>query len=226
MSNIKENYLQILETIQKTATSCGRDKENITLVAVSKNQTIENVLRAYDAGCRNFGENRLEEAFSKISALPDDINWHFIGSLQKNKIRKVVDRFALIHSIDSFELAEKISSVSVEKGCITSILLQVNVSGELSKHGFSRDELLENFNKLLNLPNLKIEGLMTMAPLIEDENIIRRCFSGLRLLLEKLNEDLPQECKLKILSMGMSHDYKLAIEEGATHLRIGSSLFK
>lgn len=204
---IKDNYKRILEEIPK----------NVTLVAVTKGQPINALLELYEAGCRDFAENRLIEAFSKMDNAPSDINWHFIGSLQKNKVAKVINRFSLIHSVDSFDLALKISQCSEAEGVFTSILLQVNVSGESSKHGFSKEDLLKDFEKLKALPSLKIEGLMTMAPLTDDNQVIESTFRGLRELKEKLN--------LNHLSMGMSHDYPIAILEGATHLRIGTALF-
>lgn len=203
-----EAYKRLLESIPK----------DVMLVAVTKGKPIETVNALYRDGCRNFAENRLNEAFSKMDKAPKDIRWHFIGSLQKNKVRKIIGRFVLIHSVDSYELALKISECSQEAGVETAILLQVNVSGEASKHGFTETELLKNFEKLKSLPYLKIEGLMTMAPLTEDNTVIRECFSGLKRLQQQLN--------LSTLSMGMSHDYTIAIEEGSTMLRIGSALFQ
>lgn len=215
--NIQENYAKVLENISKIT------KEEIILVAVTKGRPIEDVLSLYHLGCRDFGENRLPDAFSKIENTPSDIKWHFIGSLQKNKVRKAIGHFALIHGVDSYELASKISECSLELGTVSPVLFQVNTSGEATKHGFSEELLLENFDKLKSLPGLKIEGLMTMAPLSEDEKIIRKCFSGLRELQEKLNN---KSNTLKTLSMGMSHDYEIALQEGATMLRIGSALFQ
>ncbi len=204
---IKNNYKNILKEIPK----------NVTLVAVTKGQTLEAVLELYEAGCRDFAENRLAEAFSKMENAPSDINWHFIGSLQKNKVAKVINRFCLIHGVDSFDLASKISKCSEERNVVTSILLQVNISGESSKHGLTKEALLENFDKFQALPALKIYGLMTMAPLTDDKEVIQACFSDLRELKDKLH--------LHHLSMGMSNDYPIAIKEGATLLRIGTALF-
>jgi PLP dependent protein len=221
MNDVKNNYFQILEKIAKVAKTSGRDPQEITLIAVTKNHTWEEILPLYEAGCRHFGENRLPEALTKIENAPQDIHWHFIGSLQKNKARKTAENFTLIHSVDSEELAIKISECKQN----TPILLQVNISGEATKHGFSEKSLLECFERLFSLPSLKIEGLMTMAPLTDNKEIIRQTFRGLRLLQEKLNTHVPKNKQLKTLSMGMSHDFELAIEEGATHLRIGSAIF-
>lgn len=215
--NIQENYVKVLENISKIT------NKEITLVAVTKGRPLEDVLSLYHLGCRNFGENRLPDAFSKIENMPRDINWHFIGSLQKNKVKKAIGHFALIQGVDSYELASKISECSLELGIVSPILFQVNTSGEVTKHGFSKELLLENFDKLKGLPGLKIEGLMTMAPLTDDEKLIRSCFSSLRELQEKLNN---HGNILKTLSMGMSHDYEIALQEGATMLRIGSALFQ
>lgn len=196
---------------------------NISLVAVTKGQPLENILPLYEAGCRDFGESKLREAFSKMEESPKDIKWHLIGTLQKNKVRKVIGRFHLIHSVDSFDLALKISDCSQKLNMVTDILLQVNISKEPAKHGFREDELLADFEKLQNLPAIKIKGLMTMAPLTDDESIICHCFRGLKLLQEKLMKQ--SHHPLNILSMGMSSDYKLAIQEGTTLLRLGSTLF-
>ena len=172
----------------------------------------------YESGCRNFAESRVDAALEKIQQLPTDINWHLIGTLQKNKVRKIIGKFKLIHSVDSPELAKKISDCSLEAGLKTSILLQANTSGEASKHGLNADEWLKRYQEVEGLQGVKVEGLMTMAPLVEDEKIVRNCFYALKKLGEKL--------KTYHLSMGMSQDYPLAIAEGATLLRIGSALFK
>lgn len=198
------HYLEILEKTNKAGAK---------LVVVSKYQPLSKILEVYGEGCRDFGENRIQEALEKIAEAPADINWHLIGSLQKNKVNKALGKFSLIHSVDSFELAEKLSRSGQE-----SVLIQVNTSGESSKHGLSIEEWRPFLDSLFSLPNLKIEGLMTMAPLTEDIKIIRQTFRKLRLFGEELK--LPQ------LSMGMSHDYEIALEEGATIVRIGSAVFK
>jgi hypothetical protein len=192
------NYRSILDQVGEA-----------TLVVVTKNHSIDEIMQVYNEGCRDFGENRLQEALPKIEALPKDIRWHFIGSLQRNKVNKVVENFSFIHSIDSLPLAEKIAATGKKIPCF----LEVNTSGETSKHGFT----IEECEKLPKMEGIEIVGLMTMAPLTDDKRVIRSCFSKLRLLKEKLG--------LKFLSMGMSHDWRIALEEGATHLRIGSAIF-
>jgi PLP dependent protein len=193
----------------------------VTLIAVSKNRSVEQMMELYRQGCRDFGESRIQEALDKMEKMPTDIRWHLIGTLQKNKVRKAIGKFALVHSVDTPELARKISECSSEAGLTTQILLQANTSGEPSKHGLSPYQWNEAYPKLLKLPNLKIEGLMTMAPLVDDQQLIRRCFSNLRLLRDQLGGSPA----LPILSMGMSHDYRIALEEGATHLRVGTAIF-
>jgi len=186
------------------------------LVAVTKGRSIDEIMRLYEKGIRDFGENRVQEALVKIEALPKDIRWHFIGKLQKNKVSKVIGKFHLIHSVDTCELAYSISRGAKEQ--ITSILLQVNTSGEESKSGLSAEEWEAEIPALKKLPNLAIKGLMTMAPLTDDVSVIRHCFAALRKLRDKWG--------LKELSMGMSQDYKIALEEGATMVRIGRKLYE
>lgn len=198
---------QYLEILEKT------NKAGAKLIVVSKNQPISKILEVYQQGCRDFGENRIHEALKKIEIAPSGINWHLIGTLQKNKVNKTLGKFSLIHSVDSFELAEKLS-----KGSHQSILLQVNTSGELSKHGLSIEEWRPYLDSLFSLPNISIQGLMTMAPLTKDTHVIRQTFCKLR--------QFGEELKLPHLSMGMSHDYELALEEGATIIRIGTAIFK
>ena len=224
MNHIKQNYLKICSDIAETAMRARRKREEIELVAVSKGHSLEEILPVYEAGCRSFGESRISDALPKIASGPSDIHWHFIGTLQKNKVRRVMDHFSLIHSVDTLELGCKISECAQELKRTVPVLLQVNTSAETSKHGFSAKMLLEHFETLFQYPGIKIEGLMTMAPLTDNEKIIRSCFSSLRILKEKLNAQLGTN-QLHTLSMGMSQDYKLAIEEGATLLRIGTLIF-
>ncbi|MBA3958663.1 MAG: YggS family pyridoxal phosphate-dependent enzyme [Parachlamydiaceae bacterium] len=197
---------------------------HIQLVAVSKGHPIESILSVYQTGCRDFGENRIQEALEKQTKMPSDIRWHMIGTLQLNKVRKAIGKFTLIHSVDTPELAQKISSCSLEQNLKTAILLQVNTSGELSKHGLSVEQWRKAFASVLALPGVHIEGLMTIAPLVEDKETIRRCFASLR----EFRDELEKQYKISLpkLSMGMSHDYQIAIQEGATLLRIGSAIFK
>ncbi len=217
-----ESIKSVLEKIKLTAEKSGRSPKEITLVAVTKTHPLTECLPLLEDGITHFGENRLEEAFEKMEGAPKEIKWHFIGSLQRKKVPKIIGRFSLIQSVDSFELAEKISECSLKASLKTSILIQVNTSSELSKHGFKPQDLKELFPSLLTLEGVKIEGLMTMAPLTEDKQIIRKTFS----LLRELKEELEKVHPMPHLSMGMSNDFEMAIEEGATLLRIGTALFE
>lgn len=200
-----ERYQQLMDEIREMS-------DEVTLVAVTKTATVDQIMEVYDAGHRDFGENRLQDALPKMLQLPEDIHWHFIGHLQTNKVAKVVSYFDKIHSVDSIHLAEKIASQEIKR----PVLLEVNVSGEESKHGFSTDELLRQFDSIQRL-DLQVEGLMTMAPFDAEESVVRNCFRRLRELRDQLG--------LKELSMGMTQDWRIAIEEGATFVRIGSAIF-
>ncbi len=223
--NIEENLQALTDGIARAAQSCGRKPEEIIFVAVSKGCSIEEIKQAYSAGCRDFGENRIQEALEKMEETPSDIRWHFIGKLQKNKVGKAVGRFVLIHSIDSVELAERVSKASEERGIKTAVLLEANTSGEQTKSGLAAEEWEREFIKMLGFKGITVRGLMTMAPLTEDEVAIRRCFSSLRLLRDRLQQIAGEHADLSTLSMGMTHDYPIAIQEGATLIRIGTAIF-
>lgn len=223
--SIVTHYCQIEQQVREKALACGRQPQEITLVAVSKTYPVESIHSVYQEGGRVFGESRVQEALQKISLLPLDCQWHLIGTLQSNKVSKAVSSFQLIHSVDHFQLAQKISHASQEKGIITSILLQVNTSGEATKHGLPGEEWEKLVESINQLSYLRVEGLMTMAPYTEDEGIIRSCFRKLYQLREKWRNQMKDPASFCHLSMGMSHDYLIAIEEGATLLRIGSAIF-
>lgn len=222
-THILENYHKILQFINDTAHKCGRDPKEITLVTVTKGHSWLEALPLFNAGVRDFGESRLQEALPKMAESPIDTRWHLIGTLQANKVRKAINKFVMIHSVDTPDLAKKISQHSLEAGIVTSILLQVNTSGEPTKHGLDVESWRAAFQTVQNLPGISLGGFMTMAPLIEDEKVIRTCFARLR----HFRDELVRESKVPLphLSMGMSHDYRLAIAEGATLLRIGTAIF-
>lgn len=194
-----------------------------TLVAVSKTWPADYVQEAYDAGQRIFGENKVQEILEKAPVLPQDIEWHLIGHLQKNKIRKVLPHCAMIHSVDSLALAGQISRIAGELEIVSSILLQVNISDDDAKFGFTSEKLREAFDELKTLPHLQIDGLMTVPKFDADPELVRPAFAALR----ELRDELASEHNLSLphLSMGMSHDAKVAVEEGATLVRVGSSIF-
>lgn len=213
----QQRYQQLQEDIAFCAKKAGRSKAEITLICATKGRTLQQVQMAYAAGAREMGESRVQEALPKMAQLPSDIHWHWIGTLQGNKVNKVVGEVSWIHAVDTPYLAKKISEASQNKGVTTHILLQVNTSGEKTKHGWSIEEWRPHVEYVRALPNIVLEGLMTMAPLNEPVEVIRACFASLRIFAKEL--------KLVHLSMGMSHDYQIAIQEGATFLRIGSLLF-
>ena len=201
-----------------------RDPEEIELVAVSKTYPAESVREATEvAGQELFGESRVQEALVKISDLPSRLRWHFIGHLQSNKIRKALPLFELIHGVDTQEIAREIDRIAGEMGLFPRALLEVNVSGERSKHGFLSGQLERELEGLLSLPRLQVEGLMTMAPLVSDQEEVRPYFSQLRELRDRLV--IQSGIPLETLSMGMSGDFEVAVEEGATLVRVGSALF-
>lgn len=208
--------------IAEAAIKCGRRPEEITLVAVTKTLSDANIAQLYSEGQRDFAESRVQSALKRKVETPADCRWHLIGSLQSNKVRKAIGNFVLIHSVDSLELAQKISLCSLEMEATTSILLQANCSEEESKHGLTTNEWKACFDQLLALPNLSIQGLMTMAPLVATESETRRCFSQLRHLRDALQAIGGERVQLHELSMGMSKDFKWAIAEGATIVRLGS----
>lgn len=223
MSSIAENLKIIHERIAKAATRCGRLPEEIKLVAVSKTHPPELIRKAMEAGQMIFGENRVQDALPKIDALPADLEWHLIGHLQSNKVRKVIGRFALFHGVDNEDLAIQMNRIAGEFEVTASILLEVNVSGEESKFGFTPGNLPGVFEELLPLPHLRIEGLMTMAPFFDDPEMARPVFAGLRNLRDRLAGLTGHP--LRELSMGMSGDFEQGIAEGATIVRVGSAIF-
>ena len=223
MDNIAAHLSAIRAQISAAARRAGRDPASVRLVAVSKTYPAEAVVAATATGQRIFGESRVQEARDKIPACPSGLEWHFIGHLQKNKVRQALPLFSFFHSIDSTALAEAINRVAGETGVAAEGLLEVNISGETTKHGFTPEELRAQLPALAKLPHLRIRGLMTMAPYSDNPEDARPVFRSLRELRDELQSahghPLPE------LSMGMSGDFEPAIEEGATLVRVGSSIF-
>lgn len=215
--DVAARYRATRELIEQICLDCGRQPSEVTLVAVSKSHPLEHCLPAYHAGCRDFGENRVPEALEKVDTGPEDLRWHFIGTLQSKKVSKVIGKFCLLHSIDTLELAKKVAQASVREGVVSAVLLQVNASGEESKHGWSPEQIEADMVALQDLEGLDIQGLMTMAPYTDDEEQLRSSFRRLRELRDRFG--------LRELSMGMSNDFRIAIEEGATLVRIGTAIF-
>jgi PLP dependent protein len=217
------NLEEIRHRIAGAAERAGRDPASIRLVAVSKTYPAEAIAAATTTGQRIFGESRVQEARDKIPACPPGLQWHFIGHLQKNKVRQALPLFGFFHSIDSAALAGAIDRIAGETRAKAQGLLEVNISGEETKHGFTPDELRAQFPALAKLPHLRIRGLMTMAPYSDNAEDARPVFRALRELRDELQSS--HQCPLPELSMGMSGDFEPAIEEGATLVRVGSSIF-
>lgn len=221
---INDQLGEIRARIAAAEQRAGRPAGSVTLLAVSKTFPVGDIMQAYADGQRLFGENRLQEAMEKIPAMPQDCVWHLIGPLQRNKVRKALEQnIALLQAVDSLKLAEAVSRIAGELGKTARILLEVNVDGEASKHGFTPQELRENWAVLCALPQLDIRGLMCIPAPTEDPQLARPAFAALRALAEELRARGP--LPLPELSMGMSHDYEVAVEEGATIVRVGSAIF-
>ena len=221
--DIAGNLEEVLSRIAAATDKSGRARDDVQLIAVSKKQEAEKIRAVFDAGQPIFGESRVQEARAKIPLLPSAVRWQFIGHLQKNKIRHALPLFEMFHSIDSLALAQDVQRIAEEEGVRPRVLLEVNVSGEGSKFGFAPDTLREEMETLLQLGRLEVEGLMTIPPLAPDPEETRPYFVMLRELRDELQREfavpLPQ------LSMGMSNDYAIAIEEGATFVRVGTAIF-
>ena len=223
MQDVAANLERVRQQIANAAAKSGRKAEEIELVAVSKTHAAENVQAAVEAGQLLFGENRVQEARGKIPLLPSRLRWHFIGHLQKNKIRHALPLFELFHGIDSLVLAQEMGRIADEDGVRPRVLLEVNVAGEASKHGFSPEALRRDLEAVLSLSRLTVEGLMTIPPLAPEAESARRYFVALRELRDQLEAEFG--LRLPRLSMGMSGDFPIAIEEGATLVRVGTAIF-
>lgn len=223
MEEIAANLERVQAQIAEAAAKSDRAQDEIELVAVSKAHPAEKVQAAAEAGQLLFGESRVQEARAKIPLLPSRLRWHFIGHLQKNKIRPALPFFELFHGIDSLALAEDLHRIADEDGISPRVLLQVNVAGEASKHGFSPEALRRDLEEVLSLGRLTVEGLMTIPPLAPEAEASRRYFGALRELRDQLEGEF--QVRLPRLSMGMSGDFSIAIEEGATLVRVGSAIF-
>jgi hypothetical protein len=223
MSLIGDNLDRVREQISTAAAKSGRTLDDVELVAITKTHPAESVREAIEAGQILFGESRVQEARAKIPELPSNCRWHFVGHLQKNKIRHALPLFEMFHGIDSLELARDINRIAEEDGAHRNVLLQVNVAGEGSKFGFSPDALGEQMEGLLALPRLSMEGLMCIPPLAMESEDSRKFFVQVRELRDSLEKEF--SVKLPQLSMGMTQDFPIGIEEGATLVRVGTAIF-
>lgn len=222
---IRENMDQVKENIALACAKAGRDPREVTLITVSKTKPVELLQEAYDAGSRDFGENKVQEMTDKIPQLPDDIRWHMIGHLQRNKVKYIVDKAALIHSVDSLRLAEEISKEAQKHRIVVDILVEVNVAEEESKFGADTSEVFALVEEIAELPGIHICGLMTIAPYVADAELNRPIFRKLKeLSVDIAAKNIDNVC-MNILSMGMTGDYQVAVEEGATYVRVGTGIF-
>src|SRR6266581_524898 len=223
MDDLAVNLKRVLMQISNSARKAGSSPDEIELVAISKTHDAEKVHAVYEAGQVLFGESRVQEARAKIPELPSSVRWHFVGHLQKNKLRHALPLFELIHSVDSLGLAQDMNRIAQEEAMHPRVLLEVNVAGEGSKFGFQPDKLCEQMEELLSLPRLSILGLMTIPPVAEEAEASRKYFVQLHELRDRLQTEFRVD--LSQLSMGMTQDYPIAIEEGATLVRVGTAIF-
>ena len=222
---LKENLQEVEERIQEACRRAGRDRSEVTLVAVSKTKPVSMLKEAYDLGVRVFGENKVQEIREKYEALPKDIEWHMIGHLQTNKVKYIADKVSLIHSVDSLRLAETIEKEAVKHNRIVDILLEVNVAEEESKFGIKTSEVLALAENVVQLSHIRLRGLMTIAPFVENPEKNRAIFANLHELYVDIKDKNIDNGTVSILSMGMTNDYEVAIEEGATMVRVGTGIF-
>lgn len=222
---IKNNVIQIHSQMKEICKQINRNFEDVTLIAVSKTKPIEMLEEAYTEGIRDFGENKVQELVEKYEKLPKDIRWHMIGHLQRNKVKYIIDKVYLIHSVDSIRLAEEINKEAIKKNIIVKILIEVNVGEEDSKFGTMYEEAISLVEKIALLPNIQIKGFMTVAPYVRNQEENRKIFKKLKQLFVDINNKNLDNVIVDELSMGMSNDYEVAIEEGATYIRVGTGIF-
>ena len=225
MTSIQENLALVQERITAAAAKSGRPPEDICLVAVTKTVPPERIKEAIAAGIRHIGENRVQEAAAKVAAIPAGVTWHLIGHLQRNKAKQAVQMFNLVHSLDSLRLAETLQKRAEELGQTVDCLVEVNVAGEETKHGIAPDQVRPLLRKVSSLPRLSVHGLMTVAPYVEDPEEVRPVFRRLKEMANEIDKLSLPRVSMEKLSMGMSGDFEVAIEEGATIVRVGSAIF-
>ena len=222
---IKENLEEVREKIRQACQRSGRREEDVTLISVSKTKPVEMLREAYEAGSRDFGENRVQEIMEKYGQMPEDVRWHMIGHLQKNKVRQVIDKAVLIHSVDTVGLAEQIEKDAAKRDLTVDILLEVNVAEEESKFGFRTEEVEAAVMKIKEFPHVHIKGLMTIAPFVSNSEDNREVFKKLYQLYVDIRSKNIDNVNMSVLSMGMTGDYEVAVEEGATMIRVGTGIF-
>ncbi len=222
MSTIKENLLRVRERIERAAQRAGRDPEGIQLVAVSKTVETDRIKEAIEAGVSILGENYVQEAQKKIEEIGKPVSWHFIGHLQSNKAKYAIRLFDMVHSVDSISLAEELSRRAEQEGRVIKVMVEVNLSKEATKFGTDEEKVSNLVRRIRDLKHLSLEGLMTMPPYFDSPELSRPYYTALRELKERM---IKEGILMKELSMGMSNDFEIAIEEGATYVRIGTAIF-
>ena len=222
---IKDNLDLVEQNIKEACVRCGRERSAVKLIAVSKTKPVSLLQEAYDCGCRDFGENHVQEIVEKYDKLPKDIRWHMIGHLQKNKVKYIIDKVCMIHSVDSYDLAREISKRALNAGIVMPILIEVNTGGEESKSGISPENTIDMIKRISILPGIEVHGLMTVPPIAKIPEDNRTFFRMLYKLSVDINEQKIDNIKMGELSMGMSGDYQTAIEENATFVRVGTAIF-
>lgn len=222
---LKENLTEVQSRVEQACKRAGRDVTEVTLIAVSKTKPITDLQEIYNAGVRDFGENKVQEMCDKMENMPKDIKWHMIGHLQRNKVKYIVGNVALIHSVDSYRLAEEINIQAKKKGIVVPILVEVNIADETTKFGVSKEDAMELVRQIASLDALSIKGLMTIAPYVVDPEENRAYFRKIKELSVDIDNQNIDNVSMDILSMGMTGDFEVAIEEGATMVRVGTGIF-
>lgn len=222
---IAENIRDVEKRIVQACKRSGRDPEEVTLVAVSKTKPVEMLEEAYAVGKRVFGENKVQELIDKYEIMPKDIKWQMIGHLQRNKVKYIIDKVDLIHSVDSIRLVETIDKEAEKKGIIANILLEVNMAKEESKFGLMPEEVMDFIDEVVRFQNVRVQGLMTIAPFVDDPESNRKHFANLHKLFVDIRKKKVNNVTMNVLSMGMTNDFEVAIEEGATMVRVGTAIF-
>lgn len=222
---LKENLTEVEAKIEQACKNAGRDRDEVTLIAVSKTKPVTMLQEIYEQGIRCFGENKVQEMVEKYEEMPKDIKWHMIGHLQRNKVKYIIDKASLIHSVDSYRLAEEINIQAKKKNVVMPILVEVNIAKEDSKFGIYTEDSIQLVDEISKLENIAVKGLMTIAPYVEDPEENRQYFRNIKQLSVDITNKNIDNVSMDILSMGMTGDYTVAIEEGATMVRVGTGIF-
>lgn len=222
---LKDNLSKVEARIQEACDKCARPRSEVTLIAVSKTKPVEMLQEIYDAGVRDFGENKVQEICEKYDKLPADIKWHMIGHLQRNKVKYIIDKVCMIHSVDSYRLAEEINIQAKKHRIVMPVLIEINIADEQTKFGVSKEDALKLIEETAHLDNIQIQGLMAVAPYVEDPEENRKYFQEIRQLAVDIQSKNIDNVVMRVLSMGMTGDYTVAIEEGAGMVRVGTGIF-